>query len=272
MNGNQKVAIPPIGLGTSGRTGEEGFRAILAALEIGYRNIDTAQSYGSEQPIGRAITESGIAREELFLTTKVADTKLGRDLFMPSVRQSLEYLRTDYLDLLLIHWPSHKDVFPFREYIEDLAEAKRRRLTRMIGVSNFPIALVKQAEAILGPGEIVTDQVELHPFLQNRKLYEFATGRGIAITAYLPLARNKVADDPTIQRIAKAHQATPAQVTLAWLNGKGIIAIPASTKPENLRSNLAASKIKLTPPEVAEIDRLDRGERVINPAKSPAWD
>src|SRR3954449_3920090 len=155
--------IPIIGLGTSGRTGDAGTAAILTALEVGYRHIDTAQSYGSEAGVGEAVRRSGVPRQDVFITTKVADTRLDKTQFMDSVERSLETIGLGPVDLLLIHWPSKNDAVPLEDYLNGLADAQRRGFTRLIGVSNFPIGHLKRTEHLLGPGAIATNQVEIHP-------------------------------------------------------------------------------------------------------------
>src|SRR3954454_11353580 len=172
------MEIPKLGLGTYGRTGEEGMAAILNALDIGYRHLDTAQSYGTEACVGEAMRRSGIPRSDVFITTKVADTRLDKSQFMDSVERSLETIGLGPVDLLLIHWPSKNDAVPFEDYMLALAEARHRGHTRLIGVSNFPIALLERTERLLGPGAIVTDQVEIHPYMQAPKLAAFARTKG----------------------------------------------------------------------------------------------
>src|SRR3954452_18919651 len=140
------LEIPKIGLRTSGRTGEEGMAVILTAIEVGYRHIDTAQSYGSEAVVGKAARRSGVPRADLFITTKVADTRLDKSQFMDSVERSIETIGLGPVDLLLIHWPSQNDAVPLEDYILALAEAQRRGHARLIGVSNFPIAHLKKTE------------------------------------------------------------------------------------------------------------------------------
>src|SRR6478609_9483151 len=193
--------IPKLGLGTYGRTGEDGMLAILKALEVGFRHIDTAQSYGSEAGVGEAARRSGVPRSELFITTKVADTRLDKSQFMDSVERSLETIGLGPVDLLLIHWPSKNDAVPFDDYILALAEAQHRGHTRLIGVSNFPIALLERTERLLGPGAIATDQVEIHPYMQAPKLAAFAQSKSLTLTAYQPLGRGSMATDPVLQRI-----------------------------------------------------------------------
>ncbi|WP_425964326.1 aldo/keto reductase [Rhizobium nepotum] len=146
--------------------------------------------------------KSGLPRSDVFVTTKVAEGNLSRSAFLPSVRKSLDTLKLDAVDLLLIHWPSANDAVPFDHYVESLGEAKSLGYTRLIGVSNFTKAMIDQAQEILGPGELATNQVEVHPFLQNRNLRNHCEAAGIAVTAYMPLAKGKVQDDPTIAAVA----------------------------------------------------------------------
>ena len=266
------AGIPQFGLGTWQRKGPEGRALIAEALAMGYRHIDTAQSYDTEQHVGAAIRESGLSRDALFVTTKVATTQLARKDFLPSFAGSLERLGLSQIDLTLIHWPSVDPAIPFEHTIEDLAEAKSRGWTRLIGVSNFPIALLDRAEAIIGAGRIVNNQVEVHPFLQNGKLRAHCAARGISVTAYLPLARGKTADDPVLRRIGVKHGATGAQVSLAFLMREGLIVIPATSRAERLAENLGSLDIQLDEEDMTAIRALDRGERLVNPATAPAWD
>ncbi len=264
--------IPQFGLGTWQRKGPEGKALIAEAIAMGYRHIDTAQSYDTEHHVGAAIRESGIPRADFFVTTKVATTNLARKDFLPSFAGSLERLGIDQIDLTLIHWPSVDPAIPFDQTIEDIAEAQARGWTRLIGVSNFPIALLQRAEAILGPGRIGNNQVEVHPFLQNRKLREHCAARGIAVTAYLPIARGKTAEDPVLRRIGAKHGATGAQVSLAFLMREGMIVIPATSRIDRLAENFGALDVVLDEEDMAAIRALDRGERLVNPATAPAWD
>jgi 2,5-diketo-D-gluconate reductase B len=265
-------SIPPLGLGTYGRTGDAGMAAILTALELGYRHIDTAQSYDTEAQVGEAIRRSGLPRSAVFVTTKVADTNLDRGRFGASVARSLEALGLDQVDLLLIHWPSQDDAVPFEDYMLALAEARAKGQARLIGVSNFPIALLERTEALLGEGAIATDQVEIHPYLQTPKLRDYARSRGLTLTAYQPLVKGRVSSDPVLVEIGKAHGVGAAAVALAFLMAEGHVVIPASSSEANLRANLAAREVRLTDAEIDRIRALDRGERTIDPAKAPAWD
>ncbi|RUT28591.1 aldo/keto reductase [Arsenicitalea aurantiaca] len=268
----QTTTIPRLGLGTYGRTGPEGLDALLKAIEIGYRHLDTAQSYGTEENVGEAVKRSGLSRSELFVTTKVADTNLEATQFLPSVEKSLETLQLDHVDLLLIHWPSARDQVPFEVYMTGLAEAKARGWAKRIGVSNYPIADLERADPIVGKGEIETNQVEIHPYLQAPRLRDHARSKGLTLTAYMPLAKGKVSADPVLGEIAATHGVTAAAISLAFLMGEGHIVIPASGNTERLHDNFAARNVTLSADETDAIRALDRGERMINPEKSPKWD
>ncbi|MDH4555352.1 2,5-didehydrogluconate reductase DkgB [Pseudomonas sp. BN417] len=266
------MRIPALGLGTFRLKDQQVMDSIRNGLELGYRHIDTAQIYGNESEVGQAIAESGVARDQLFVTTKVWTEHLAADRLIPSLEESLAKLGLEQLDLALIHWPSPDDAIPVAEYMTALLEAKRRGLARQIGISNFTIAHMQQAIDTVGADEIATNQVEVHPFLQNRTLVDFARSRGIHLTAYMPLAYGKVMQDPVIQGIAAAHDATPAQVALAWLLQQGFAVIPSSTRRENLASNQLALDLTLNDAEMAAIAGLDRGERLANPDFAPNWD
>lgn len=264
--------IPMLGLGTFGRTGPEGLEALLAAIEIGYRHLDTAQSYGTEENVGKAIAECGLPRSDIFVTTKVADTNLKKPDVLPSVEKSLETLGVDTIDLLLIHWPSKNDEVPFEDYMLQLAEAKAKGYAQRIGVSNYPIADLKRAETLLGEDALATNQVELHVYMQSPKLCAYAKSIGLPLTAYRPLAKAAVEGDATLAAIAGKHGVTAAAVALAFLMAEGHVVIPASSNRARLEANFCAHTVDLGAGEIEEIRKLDRGERGINPDKSPAWD
>ena len=267
------MSIPAFGLGTFRLQGQVVIDSVRTGLELGYRVIDTAQSYENEAEVGEAIAASGIAREELFITSKIWVANFARERLIDSLKESLRKLRTDYLDLTLIHWPSPEDQVPVEEFMGALLEAKQLGLTRQIGVSNFTIDLMKQAIAAIGAEHIATHQIELHPYLQNRKVVEFAQRQGIQITSYMTLAYGEVLKDPIIRQIAERLQATPAQVTLAWAMQLGYAVIPSSTKRANLESNLKACELKLSDADMALIASLDRGQRLTSPKGiAPHWD
>ncbi|MGY4494795.1 2,5-didehydrogluconate reductase DkgB [Pseudomonas sp. TE3610] len=267
------MSIPAFGLGTFRLKDQVVIDVVRNALELGYRAIDTAQIYGNEAEIGQAIADSGVPRSELFITTKIWVDNFAADKLIPSLRDSLAKLRTDHVDLTLIHWPSPNGAVAVSEFMTALAEAKALGLTRQIGVSNFTIDLMQQAIAVVGADQIATNQIELHPYLQNRRVAEFAKRQGIPITSYMTLAYGKVIDDPVIVRIAERHQATTAQVVLAWAMQLGHAVIPSSTRRENLASNLKALDLRLSAADMAELAALERGERLTSPASiAPAWD
>lgn len=263
------MSIPSFGLGTFRLTGQAVIDSVKSALALGYRVIDTAQIYKNEADVGQAIAESGVPRSELFITTKIWVDNYTADKLIPS----LSKLRTDYVDLLLIHWPAPGNGVELREYMTALAEAKKLGLTRQIGVSNFNIELTRQAIEVVGKGEIATNQIELSPYLQNGKLTAFLKEQGITVTSYMTLAYGKVLKDPVLAEIAAKHKATVAQVALAWALQLGYAVIPSSTKRENLASNLLARDLKLDADDMARIATLERNGREVSPdGLAPAWD
>ena len=267
------MTVPAFGLGTFRLKGQVVIDSVKNALDLGYRAIDTAQIYENEDDVGQAIAESDVARDKLFITSKIWVSNFARDQLIPSLQDSLKKLRTDHLDLTLIHWPSPNNEVPVAEFMGALLEAKKLGLTKRIGVSNFTIALMKEAIAAVGAEHIATNQIELHPYLQNRKVVEFAQSQGIHITSYMTLAYGEVLNDPVIMAIADRHNATPAQVTLAWAMQLGYSVIPSSTKRANLESNLKACHLKLSDEDMAQIAALDRGHRLTNPQSvAPLWD
>jgi 2,5-diketo-D-gluconate reductase B len=264
--------MPTIGAGTFRLQGQTAIDSVANALDLGYRHIDTAQIYGNEAEVGTALANSGVARQDVFVTTKIWTEHLAADALIPSLKESLRKLRLEQLDLTLIHWPSPGGAVPVAESMAALLEARELGLTRAIGVSNFTIPLLREAIHSVGAANIATNQVELHPYLQNRAVAGFAREHGIALTAYMPLAYGKVLDDGVIGAIAARLNATPAQVTLAWLIAKGYTVIPSSTRRENLASNLASRELVLGLDDIAAIDALDRGERLVSPDFGPHWD
>ncbi|MBB5389916.1 MULTISPECIES: 2,5-didehydrogluconate reductase DkgB [unclassified Herbaspirillum] len=267
------MSIPSFGVGTFRLTGQAAIDSVRNALDVGYRAVDTAQIYGNEAEVGQAIAASGVKRSELFVTTKIWTENYAKGKLVASLRDSLQKLRTDYVDLTLIHWPAPGNGVALAEYMEALAEAKALGLTRQIGVSNFNIELTRQAIAAVGKGEIATNQIELSPYLQSHKLTAFLKEQGIAVTSYMTLAYGKVLKDPVLAKIADKHQATVAQVTLAWALQLGYAVIPSSTKRENLASNLLARNMTLDAGDMAQIAALERNGREVSPeGLAPAWD
>ncbi|CAE6904758.1 2,5-diketo-D-gluconic acid reductase B [Vibrio sp. B1ASS3] len=265
------MTVPAFGVGTFRLKGQVVIDSVKNALDLGYRVIDTAQIYDNETEIGQAIEESGVARNELYITTKIWVDKLNKQDLIPSLKASLKKLKTDHVDLTLVHWPGEgTDV---NEYMPELLKAKELGLTKAIGVSNFNIELLEQAAELVGFDNIATNQVELSPYLQNRKLVEFMNDKGVTVTSYMTLAYGKVLKDEVINDIATSKGSTAAQVALAWAMQKGIAVIPSSTKRENLASNLKALELTLTDEEMARIDALECNGREVDPeGLAPKWD
>jgi 2,5-diketo-D-gluconate reductase B len=264
--------MPNIGLGTFRLQGQQVIDSVRNGLEAGYRHIDTAQIYGNEAEVGQALADSGVAPREVFVTTKIWTEHLGADAVIPSLKESLRKLRLEQVNLTLVHWPSPGDAVPVAETMAALLEARAQGLTGAIGVSNFTIAHMRSAIGAVGAHNIATNQVEIHPYLQNRAVAEYARGAGIPLTAYMPLAYGKVMDDAAIVAVAARHGVSGAQVTLAWLLQKGYTVIPSSTRRANLEANLQAAALRLSAEDVAVFEGLDRSERIASPDFAPGWD
>ncbi|EGN99804.1 hypothetical protein SERLA73DRAFT_180019 [Serpula lacrymans var. lacrymans S7.3] len=281
---NNGLTIPAIGLGCWGGLTLETRAAakdwILAALKTGYRHLDTAYGYGTEESVGKAIRESGIPREEIFVTTKLPYNHPGR--VFKSIDESLANAGLDYFDLYLMHWPQtiayqEDDDDPknpdgslkavdsptFNETWADMEQVLASGKAKSIGISNFSI---KNIEKLLTTAKIipVINQVELHPYLAQKELLEYCKGKGIYLTAYTPTGYGTVRGDPTINQLAKKYNASPAQVILAWHVARGNAAIPKSQDASRQKDNLTL--ITLSPEDVALVSSLDRGERLCNKA------
>jgi len=264
--------IPAIGLGTWELRGEQCAELVSVALQNGYTHVDTAQMYQNEAEVGEGIRASGIDRDSLFVTTKVWPDNFSSVDFARAVDERLELLDCGAVDLLLLHWPSRS--VPLAETIAALNKAKRAGLCRHIGISNFTVKQIDEAVA-LSDEPLVCNQVEFHPLINQDKVRAACVRHGLAVTAYCPIARNKVADEPVIREIAERHDASPAQIALAWLAGLGdVISIPRSSKPERLADNLKALQISLSRQEMAEISALgSRNIRLVDPENvKPDWD
>lgn len=263
----QGAGIPAVGLGTWQLTGEKCVNAVRAALDLGYRLVDTAQAYGNEDDIGAALAGSGVDREELFVTTKVANTDHAYVDVLASTDHSLRRLGTDYIDLLLIHWPVDMDILP--RTLEAMKSLQVRERVRFLGVSNFTPGQVRQAADI---AEVVNVQVEHHPYLAQDELRALSVELDFSLTAYSPLARGRVLHDDTLIEIAESHGASPDQVALRYLHQLGrTVVIPKASSREHLERNLASLDLELHEDEMSRIAALDRGERLVNPSWAPAW-
>jgi 2,5-diketo-D-gluconate reductase A len=267
------IEIPLLGFGTWQLEPDDARRMVTEALRIGYRHIDTAWIYKNEKAVGEGIRDfldsGGVAREDIFLTTKIWVEHFHRDDLLKQAQESAESLGTTP-DLLLLHWPKTEP--SFAETLGALNEAKEQGLTRSIGLSNFPSKEFRQAQG-LSKARLVTNQVEHHPYLGVDLLVQTAEELGSSITAWSPLAQGKIADDATISEIAGAHGKTNGQVTLRWLIQNRIIAIPRTTKESRARENFDIFDFELSGEEMQRMDALDRAER-LGPWLDPAfeWD
>ncbi|MDA8586090.1 aldo/keto reductase [Rhodobacteraceae bacterium] len=264
--------IPNIGYGTWNRPEDAAYQGVLAALEAGYRHLDCAEGYDNEEFVGRAVADVGLLREDLWVTTKVAPESFGPSQIRPHVEASLEKLGVGPVDLLLLHYPSIKDEYDIGDYMAQFAEVYDAGLCRNIGVSNFTKPYLDEARNILGDRPLLTNQVELHVFLHNRPIVDYCAAHKIRMTAYSPLARGAVADDPTLGRIAKEVGGTASQVALAWLLAKGYIVIPSAGSPARIKENLAAGQLVLSPEQLVEIDGLNSHMRLVDGPWCPPWD
>ena len=262
--------IPSVGLGTMTLKEDAGIGLITEALRMGYRHLDTAQAYGNEREVGEALRASGVKREDVFITTKIFRDRLEPGEFERAVDESLGRLKLSSVDLVLIHWPNPE--VPLAGTINSLCNVKRTGKTRNIGVSNFTVALLDEAVK-LSTEKIATNQIEVHPFIDQSKVIAACSKHGIAVTAYCPIARGKIPNDDTLGRIGRAHGKTAAQVSLRYLVQSGMVTIPRSSKKERLKENLEIFDFTLTDAEMAEIAKLKRPDgRVVNPAFAPKWD
>lgn len=261
--------IPLVGYGTYPLAGDAAVAGVTAALEHGYRHIDTAQMYGNEAEVGRAITRSGLPRDSIFVTTKVHPDNYAPGRFRDSVRASLDSLGLDRVDLLLLHWPNPRH--RLAEVLDLLVEAQEAGQTRLIGISNNgPGDIVRAVE--LSGGRVVNDQIEFHPLLDRSGEQEAARRAEISLTAYCPVARGRVADEPELQAIGARHGKTAAQVALRWAVQQGVIVIPKASTPARIGENLALFDFALDEHEMRRISALrSRNRRLIQFAGYTAW-
>ena len=265
------ATIPALGFGTYELTGSACKAAISTALETGYRHIDTAQIYANEQDVGDALAASGVPRDEIFLTTKVWMDHVADGALQKSVDESLKKLKTDHVNLLLIHWPV-LDV-PLADQIKALRQVQDEGKAKLIGVSNYPVAMLEICRETLD-APLVTDQVEYHPFLSQTPLLDYLRRHNMFLTAYSPLARGHVRDNPLLQAMGKKYGKTPGQITLRWLIQQGdVAAIPKAGNAEHISSNFDIFDFELSDIDMQDIHALAKPDgRIINPAWAPKWD
>ena len=267
-NGTQ---VPAIGFGTFRLEPDDAQAMVEHALKIGYRHVDTAQAYKNEDAVGRGIQASGVARDDIFLTTKVWTDRYKDGDLQQSVRESLDRLGTDHVDLLLLHWPNPE--VSLEETIKALNDVADQGLARHIGISNFTAQQIDEAVE-LSNRPLITNQVEYHPFLDQKPVFDRLQTHGLALTAYCPLAQGKTFSDATLERIGKAHDKNGGQIALRWLLQHGdVIAIPRSSSKEHVTSNFDVFDFELSAEEMREIATLHSDDgRLVSPSFAPKWD
>nr|WP_304449475.1 aldo/keto reductase [Halomarina sp. PSRA2] len=262
--------MPMLGLGTwENEDPEQCTESVATALEMGYRHIDTAQAYGNEKAVGDGIKRADVARDDVFLATKVWIENLAAEDVLESTRESMDKLGVDYLDLLYVHWPAGEydpaDTLGALTHLQDEGAIER------IGVSNFEPEHLETAQEVC-EAPIFANQVEMHPNLQQDELREYCDEEGIELVAYSPLARGTVFDDPALTDIAEKHDASAAQVSLAWLREKDVTAIPKATSEDHISDNWASLALELDDEDIRRIDDIEREDRQVNPPFSPdSW-
>jgi diketogulonate reductase-like aldo/keto reductase len=265
------ATIPQMGLGTWRLKGDAVAVAVHAALDAGYRHVDTAVSYGNEAEVGDAVRNHAVGRDAIWVTTKVPPDDARANALQRSAEASLKRLGLDAVDLLLIHWPNPN--VALREQIGALVRAKREGFARHIGVSNFPPRWLEAAVAFADE-PIVTNQVEHHPYLDQRAMFDLCGRLDVAVTSYCPLGRTALLDDPVVRRIAEERERTPAQIVLRWqVEQPNNVVIPKSGNPGRIAENFAIFDFALTPEESAAITRLARPDgRLVKGPTGLAWD
>lgn len=264
----QGVRVPALGFGTGWLRGRAAARAVCDALEIGYRQIDTARPYENEREVRRGLANSGVPREEIWLTTKVAREDAAPRRFRASLEASLRDLGTDYVDLLLLHWPNA--VVPIGRTLEAMRVLQEAGKTRHFGLSNAPVGLLREALAL---APVLCNQVEYHPLLDQSRLLDIAREHDLLITAYSPLAHGEVLENATLRRIGEAHGRSAAQVSLRWLLDQPHVSpIPRASSHDRRLENWRAAGFELTDDDRSDIDALPKDVRTADPAFAPDWD
>lgn len=250
-------SVPAVGLGTWTMYGQPCTAAVEKALGMGYRLIDTAQDYGNEAHVGLGISQSGVNRETLFLVTKVHPSNFSYDRTLRSTHESLRKLATEYVDLLLMHWPNPQ--VPLEETLTAMLRLQEEGTIRHIGVSNFSTSLVEVAYRY---ADIFCNQIEYHPYLSQNKLIAQSKKMGHLLMAYCPLAKGRVSDESAIEKIAAAHGKTSGQVALRWIFQQGLVPIPKASSGDHQKANYSIFDFELSGEEMAVISGLDEGLRL----------
>ncbi len=264
------VELPKIGLGTGRLRGAEAVRAVLSALESGYRHIDTAAKYGNEEEVGEALRTCGIDRDKVFVTTKIMPASLSASEGFTRPEDSLERLKLDHVDLLMLHWPDQATAL--EPQLDVLRNAQQRGLTRYIGVCNFPPVWLRQVTGSMG-FPVVVNQAERHPYLDDTEVFETCLELGIALVAFSPLGRGALLEEPVVTQIAHELGRKPAQVILRWhMQLPGNAVVPSSSKASRIADNLSVFDFTLSATEMAKIDALSRpGARVVKGPQGYRW-
>lgn len=253
--------IPAIGFGTWKLTGNVCIDSVKIALEVGYRHIDTADIYGNHKEVGKALNESGIKREDIFLTSKVWHTKLKKKDVLESAKRNLDELNTDHLNLYLIHWPNRK--INIRDTVEALEELKSDNLIKDWGVSNFNQHHLQ--DCIDFGFKPAINQVEFHPSFYQRELKGFADKNKILLTAYSPLGQGYDLGLPVIMELSNKYNKSAAQIILNWINSKGIVVIPKATILEPIKENLESIDFTMESEDIKKIDAIEINKRLLEP-------
>ena len=261
INLSNSKAIPILGFGTAGLTDKVCQRSVEAALEVGYRHIDTANYYQNQYEIAKVIKKSGVKRKDLFITSKVFYYDLEPEKVKEVCNKCLEELQTDYLDLFLIHWPNKN--IPLRDTLQAFVELLEKGLIKSMGVSNFTMNHL--VECLETGVPVVNNQLEFHPSLNQKELKNYCDEKGISVTAYAPLAQGQDLKLKVIKDTAKKHGKTPGQIIINWLVSKNIITIPRSSDPKRIKENWNSLNFSLTKRERFQMENLDKGNRIVNP-------
>lgn len=267
----QSEKVPALGYGTWQLKGKDCVKGIQTALDVGYRHIDTAQAYDNELDVGTALNEYDIERKDYFLTTKIWMDNYGPDRFMKSLDESLNKLQTDYVNMLLLHWPDANS--DLDETLDLLLEAKKSGKARLIGVSNFTIDLMKTAQSKTD-NTLATNQVEFHPFIDQGPVLEWIRRHDMFLTGYSPLSRGDVVKSDVIEQIGGKYKKNGGQVALRWaLQHDRVAVIPKAASEDHIKSNYDVFDFELTQEEMDTISALAREDgRKVNPDFAPDWD
>lgn len=268
VDASERHGMPTLGFGTWKLTDrQQCVDAVTAALDAGYRHVDTAQVYDNEAAVGEGIARADVPREDVFLATKVWVSNLSPDDVIVSVEESLDRLGTDHVDLLYVHWPAGP--YDPAATLGAFADLRDEGPVERIGVSNFEPGHIDRAREVLGEYPFA-NQVEMHPLLQQQELREYADGRDLELVAYSPLARGKVFDVPELSEIARKYGVSEAQVGLAWLREMGVTPIPKSGRADHVRENWRSLGVELDAEDLALVDSIERTHRCVHPDLAPA--